>query len=781
MFVFEDMGAKYRYDYAKIAGELNAFKDKGDDQSAVAMIRKFCKEDLFFLMYFVLNMRACNHPWIVDRIYEVQDHHHRTLDIWGRAHWKSNINTYALTIQKILCNPESRIAIFSETRQIAKSFLRRIKITAEENNLLRGAFQDIFYSNPERQSPKWSEDEGLIVKRKGAYTEASVEAWGLDGLPTGKHFDIMVWDDVVNETTIASSGMMEKLENSFRLSFGLASNPCEMRVIGTIYHYMDLNQKLSESGEWFVRKYPAEVNGHGVLLSDEDIAQKKKDMGSYVWACLDGETSVLMSDWRLKKIKDIRAGEVVVGLTSGRHDRKARFVPAEVRACSAHTAPVVKITLDNGDEIICTENHKWWTGRWRGKEKRRDYSPAGFGYGRVKALSRALDISFDKRELSAEEKYAAAYLGGMFDGEGTCSGGYISITQSHVVHPEVCEKIEWALSVLGFKYEIYTRVASQEENERNGRNSKDSRIYYITGGRQERFRFLSITDPAKRMQIVSQMYERSAKPTKDCERAKIVSIEPFGERTVYNIETETGNYIADGYVSSNSQMMLDPVPKDRQAFKPEWVKYYRTMPDRMNIAIFCDPANAEDKRADCSVFSVIGIDQFKNYYLLDMIRDRMNLVTRWVKLRDLAVKWACRTVHYEVTGQGQIDIQYFNDKMMDEGVHLDIIPIKNTRTDKETRIINSLSPLFEMGRFFLPDNLIYYDLDEKRHDLIHDFLADEYSRFPFAQHDDMIDCLAQCRHEDVKLLAPFTARPEMAAAKRRFFDDDTPQVSWMAM
>jgi len=35
------------------------------------------------------------------------------------------------------------------------------------------------WQNPQKESPKWSEDDGLIVKRKGNPRESMREAWGL--------------------------------------------------------------------------------------------------------------------------------------------------------------------------------------------------------------------------------------------------------------------------------------------------------------------------------------------------------------------------------------------------------------------------------------------------------------------------------------------------------------------------------------------------------------------------------------------------------------------------
>jgi len=54
---------------------------------------------------------------------------------------------------------------------------------------------------------------------------------------------------------------------------------------------------------------------------------------------------------------------------------------------------------------------------------------------------------------------------------------------------------------------------------------------------------------------------------------EIVSMEKEKVRDVYALETETGNYVAWGFGSSNSQYMNDPVPQEDAKFKTEWMKH----------------------------------------------------------------------------------------------------------------------------------------------------------------------------------------------------------------
>jgi len=147
------LGTDYKYDFEKIAAELTEYAES-NEKKFIHFARFWCQESLFFLMYFILRTPV-NHPWIVDRINDVERCNDRTLDLWAREHWKSSIITYGLNIQNILQDPDVRIGIFSHTRAIAKSFLRRIKLTLESNELLKYLFPDILYETPQSQSSKW--------------------------------------------------------------------------------------------------------------------------------------------------------------------------------------------------------------------------------------------------------------------------------------------------------------------------------------------------------------------------------------------------------------------------------------------------------------------------------------------------------------------------------------------------------------------------------------------------------------------------------------------------
>jgi phage terminase large subunit-like protein len=201
------------------------------------------------------------------------DHHHLRADDTGHPQ-----------------DPETTIGIFSHTRPIAKAFLRQIKREFEANETLKGWFPDVLWAILRRKARSGPRMKGSSVKRKGNPKEATVEAWGLvDGQPTSKHYDKLVYDDVVTDKSVTTPEMMAKTTDALALSYNLGARNGVRRFIGTRYHFNDTYGTMIERGTVRVRKYPATedgtTDGEPVFLTREKLAEKRRDFGPYVFAC----------------------------------------------------------------------------------------------------------------------------------------------------------------------------------------------------------------------------------------------------------------------------------------------------------------------------------------------------------------------------------------------------------------------------------------------------------------------------------------------------------------
>ena len=471
-----------------------------NEQEKIAICRHLCRTDLYFLLWYGCARKDLEHDWLLARCKEVQAEPDECLDLWARGHYKSTIITFGKTIQDILAShgddplekyngKELTFGIFSCTRPIAKGFLRQIKREFESNELLRELFPDIIWSDA-KQAPKWSEDDGLVLKRKSNPKESTVEAWGVvDGQPTSKHFNVLVFDDLVTIEYVRSPEMIAKTTEALALADNLGSQGYRQRFIGTRYHFNDTYRELLKKGEVKPRLYAATLDGTPdgtpIFLSRDELAKKRRVQGPYVFSC---------------------------------------------------------------------------------------------------------------------------------------------------------------------------------------------------------------------------------------------------------------------------QMLLNPVGDETQNFKRDWIRFHDGSDGAgMNIYILVDPANEKKKTSDYTAIEVVGLGQDKNYYTLDLIRDRLNLTQRGDAIFKLHKKWRPLTVGYEKYGM-QADVSYLEDRMKRENYRFTIVELGGIIAKNDR--IKQLLPIFEQGRWYLPNSRFYTMYDGKTVELVDVFLTEEYDAFPVPVHDDMFDVKARILDPKLNALWP---------------------------
>lgn len=266
------------------------------ERERIAKLRNLCRTDLFFLLVYALDRPDADNEWVFARCREVEADPNERLDLWAREHYKSTIITFALTIQDVLAShgddriqsDEVSVGIFSHTRPIAKQFLRQIKLELERNEKLKSWFPDVLFADPRAESPKWSEDEGIVVKRKSNPKESTIEAWGLvDGQPTSKHFKRAVYDDVVTRESVTTPEMIKKTTQAWELSRNLTAIGGRSRYIGTRYHYFDTYAEMMRRGieaRIYTATKDGSADGEPVFLPRDVLAKKRLEMQETFWA-----------------------------------------------------------------------------------------------------------------------------------------------------------------------------------------------------------------------------------------------------------------------------------------------------------------------------------------------------------------------------------------------------------------------------------------------------------------------------------------------------------------
>ena len=212
--------------------------------------RELILTDLWFVLYFVIGLPShiANTPFAVNQCKMVDDddfmgegYRPRTLDIWSRGHLKTAIFSIAETIQYHLKYPEFSTIIFCYKKGLAEIIANSVR-RAYESEFLKSLFPDCLYNNPLSDSPLWTIEKGLIIKRKNkTRKEPTIYASGLaEGMAQGFHSERLVFDDF---ETFDMSNSPDALNDSF-LKFQMAqflnskTIYDRQRVLGTIYSHL---------------------------------------------------------------------------------------------------------------------------------------------------------------------------------------------------------------------------------------------------------------------------------------------------------------------------------------------------------------------------------------------------------------------------------------------------------------------------------------------------------------------------------------------------------------
>jgi predicted phage terminase large subunit-like protein len=201
--------------------------------------------------------------------------------------------------------------------------------------------------------------------------------------------------------------------------------------------------------------------------------------------------------------------------------------------------------------------------------------------------------------------------------------------------------------------------------------------------------------------------------------------------------------LTKGIYDFNCQYMLEPVSAEDADFKNDWWEKARyehgKHPEHLNVVITCDPASSNKASSDYTVYMVVGADSAGRWWIIDMVRARLDPQQRVDELFRLYAKWKFITpyikVGIETVGFQQTMKFYTNEEMRQRSLFFQITDLKPKNAQKEDRI-RSLVPRFANTMLMVPDRLMYNDED------MVGALKDEFLYFPKAKHDDMMDCLA---------------------------------------
>lgn len=263
--------------------------------------------------------------------------------------------------------------------------------------------------------------------------------------------------------------------------------------------------------------------------------------------CLDPETRVLTASLEWVKIKDMAVGTEIVSVDEhppGGTGQSRKMRTGVVRGVVKVQREAYRITFDDGRSVICTGKHPWLSknvnsmAEWRTIEK--------------KDSKKKLRVGTKVRWITkpwGEATFEDGWFGGVLDGEGSISKRNSSAEINVSQRPGVV----WDRMVKYCEDNGFNHCYESDKAERPSKFGKTPVPKISFGRMDEMFRVIGKTRPARF--IGNRFWEGRELPGKrngGVGWATITEITPLGEMELIDLQTSTGTYIAEGFVSHNT-------------------------------------------------------------------------------------------------------------------------------------------------------------------------------------------------------------------------------------
>lgn len=310
------------------------------------------------------------------------------------------------------------------------------------------------------------------------------------------------------------------------------------RLHNLYYIVNDQGQEIKFVPNWMQERFWAEMWYRNDIL-------KCRQLGF----CLDeSSTYVLMADLRWRLIGDLTVGSELVAVDehgapgpSRAADRKMRT--ATVEGVRRVRRPSYRLVLEDDRSVICSSKHPWLS---RSSDCNLDWRSV------ENESKKKLRVGSEVRWVSrrwADPSLEDYWVGGMLDGEGSLGlSGSVQLGVSQIAGP-VLDRFRSYLCSRGYHFYEDT------DESRPARPSKFGKrpVHKLTVGRMDEiFRLIGQCRPTRF--VGNRWWEGRELPGKKSGIgwSKIVEIEPLGTRELVDLQTSTGTYIAEGFVSHNT-------------------------------------------------------------------------------------------------------------------------------------------------------------------------------------------------------------------------------------
>ena len=159
----------------------------------------------------------------------------RKLVLIPRNHLKSTVVTVAWSIQQILNNFDIRICINNAKYDTAREFVGTIA-----SHLDTGSKLEKIFGNFRSARLNWNRDSFTIAQRALPRAQPTVMAASIDSILNGKHFDLIINDDLVEPNNVRTKEQIDKVIDFHKDCFNQIDKGGSIVDIGTRWAAQDL-------------------------------------------------------------------------------------------------------------------------------------------------------------------------------------------------------------------------------------------------------------------------------------------------------------------------------------------------------------------------------------------------------------------------------------------------------------------------------------------------------------------------------------------------------------
>ncbi len=265
--------------------------------SYVMQFREAAERSIFVFAKGVLGLsRLTPHLHKVCCDFLIQTPPYRKMLLLPRDHLKTSICSRTLPIHMLIQpkasnlylpgkdGADTRILLAAKTATNAQHQLRWIETKFEQCDILQALWPHKCWNNARKDSRKWSESE-MMIPRPTDFPEASIETIGVGGKVTGRHYDVMIKDDLIDIEDANSEVVMRSAIEWHQASRALMDDPDKSLeyVLGTRWAVYDLYQEIIDNDPTVEKVVRAAIeNGRPIfpeMFSLQTLHRLHKEMG----------------------------------------------------------------------------------------------------------------------------------------------------------------------------------------------------------------------------------------------------------------------------------------------------------------------------------------------------------------------------------------------------------------------------------------------------------------------------------------------------------------------